>query len=233
MAFFHYIPPTFLRPFADRLRTLSLRPTVLYGEGDERFFPTLLKVGHKFGGIIPKICGVGGKQQLTYVGNAAWAHICAKNALNDNAKKIGGLPIFITDETAVVDTVRFCQRMSSASPSGPAISRRAQICLKPSWWSVPGFITYLIAMLLEFVLRIICPLMHFRIDFPPRGLVSYMTSIFMYSRLRAALHIDYEPRYTEKQALLDSVAWYERWNEAYLNQLDKDRLNKGVMGECN
>lgn len=80
-------------------------------------------------------------------------------------------------------------------------------------------------MLLEFVLRILCPLLHFQIDFPPRGLVSYMSSIFMYSRLRASLHIDYEPRYNEKQALLDSVAWYERWNEAYLNQLDKKKLS--------
>lgn len=213
--------------FAGSLRTLSLRPTVLYGEGDERFVPTLLKVGHKFNGIIPKLCGVGGKQQISYVGNAAWAHICAKNALNEEGgRKIGGLPMFITDDTGVVDTVRFCQRLSSVSPSGPAVSKRAQINLRPSWWSVPFFVTYLIAMLLEFVLRLLCPLLKFRIPFPPRGLVSYQSSIFLYSRLRAALHIDYDPRYTEKQALLDSAAWYEQWNEAYVKQLDKERMNK-------
>lgn len=202
----------------------------MYGEGDERFFPTLLKVGHKFGGLLPKICGVGGKQQLTYVGNAAWAHICAKNALSDKERKIGGLPIFITDDTAVVDTLRFCTRMSSASPSGPAISKRAQIRLRPTWWSVPGFVTYLLAMLFEFVLRVVGPLLNLQIDFPPRGLVSYMSSIFMYSRLRAALHIDYEPRFNEKQALLDSAAWYERWNEGYLNELDKKRLRRSEEG---
>lgn len=40
----------------------------MYGEEDHLFFPTLAKVTNKFGGVIPKILGAGGKHQMTYVG---------------------------------------------------------------------------------------------------------------------------------------------------------------------
>lgn len=53
---------------AGELITVSIRPTVLYGEEDQHFFPTLAKVTKKTGGIIPKILGAGGKHQMTYVG---------------------------------------------------------------------------------------------------------------------------------------------------------------------
>lgn len=196
----------------------------MYGEGDERYLPTLLKIGHKFGGKLPKLVGVGGKQQLTYVGNAAWAHVCAKNALGDNGRKIGGLPVFVTDDSPILDTIRFCQRLSAASPSaGTTVPERAHIRLRPTWWSVPAFLSYLIALLVEVVIRLVSPFVTVQLDFPPRGLISYLSSILMYSRLRAALHLDYEPKYGEEEALARSVAWYERWYEAYQKQMDKDR----------
>lgn len=40
----------------------------MYGEEDHLFFPTLAKVTKRFGGVIPKILGAGGKHQQTYVG---------------------------------------------------------------------------------------------------------------------------------------------------------------------
>jgi hypothetical protein len=39
----------------------------MYGEGDERFFPTILKFADKWNGHIPRIAE-GGKKQMTYVG---------------------------------------------------------------------------------------------------------------------------------------------------------------------
>lgn len=53
---------------AGELITTSIRPTVLYGEEDPYFFPTLAKCTKKLGGIIPKVLGAGGKHQMTYVG---------------------------------------------------------------------------------------------------------------------------------------------------------------------
>lgn len=58
------------------LVTASIRPTIMYGEEDHLFFPTLAKVTKKFGGLIPKVLGAGGKHQQTYVG------MCARNSSN-------------------------------------------------------------------------------------------------------------------------------------------------------
>uniref|UniRef100_A0A1B0CKA8 Putative 3 beta-hydroxysteroid dehydrogenase/delta 5--4-isomerase type 1 zootermopsis nevadensis n=1 Tax=Lutzomyia longipalpis TaxID=7200 RepID=A0A1B0CKA8_LUTLO len=152
------------------------------------------------------IAGVGGKQQLTYVGNAAWAHICAKKALGDAfaCQKVSGLPIFITDDSPIEDTVRFCQRMSK--------SLTPEAKLKPTWWSIPGFMTYFFAWLLEFfTICILKPLFGVSLPFPPRGLVAYSSSIMMYCRLRASIHLDYEPPFNEAQSIQNSAVWYEKY----------------------
>ncbi|XP_059613602.1 3 beta-hydroxysteroid dehydrogenase/Delta 5--_4-isomerase type 4 [Phlebotomus argentipes] len=194
-----------LRDSNEILRTVALRPTILYGECDERFFPLLMRIGVRFGGQIPRIAGVGGKQQLTYVGNAAWAHICAKRALGDAfaRQKISGLPIFITDDTPIEDTIRFCQRISKSLPK--------EAKLRPTWWSLPGFLTYFLAWMLELlVLIVLKPLFGLSLPFPPRGLIAYSSSIMMYCRLRASIHLDYEPPYNEAQCIQNSASWYER-----------------------
>lgn len=53
---------------AGALATVALRPTVMYGEGDQRFVPSIMRLAHRFDQRIPKLAGAGGKQQLTYVG---------------------------------------------------------------------------------------------------------------------------------------------------------------------
>lgn len=39
----------------------------MYGESDERFLPTIMKLADRWNGKIPRICE-GGKKQTTYVG---------------------------------------------------------------------------------------------------------------------------------------------------------------------
>lgn len=55
------------RVVSDHLKTVALRPTLLYGECDERFFPAIMRLSIRFKGKIPRIAE-GGKKQLTYVG---------------------------------------------------------------------------------------------------------------------------------------------------------------------
>lgn len=54
--------------FSDELLTVALRPTMMYGEEDYKFMPTIIKVAHNFNQQIPKLFGQGGKHQITYVG---------------------------------------------------------------------------------------------------------------------------------------------------------------------
>lgn len=53
--------------FIDHLKTVSLRPTWMYGEEDERFFPTIMRFADRWNGQIPRIAE-GGKKQMSYVG---------------------------------------------------------------------------------------------------------------------------------------------------------------------
>lgn len=50
------------------LKTVALRPPLMYGEQDPRFLTNLINAAHKLGGKVPKIGGAGGKQQVVYVG---------------------------------------------------------------------------------------------------------------------------------------------------------------------
>lgn len=50
------------------LKTVALRPPILYGPEDRRFFTRIMSVGERYNGVIPRVCGAGGKQQICYVG---------------------------------------------------------------------------------------------------------------------------------------------------------------------
>ena len=52
----------------ETLKTVALRPTLLYGEGDTHLIPLILKIAKNRNNCLPRISGAGGKQQITYVG---------------------------------------------------------------------------------------------------------------------------------------------------------------------
>lgn len=188
----------------DHLNTVALRPTLMYGECDERFFPTIMRLADRWKGKIPRIAE-GGKKQLSYVGNVAWAHLCTKNKLMTDPKKVSGLPIFVTDDTPVIDTVRLSQRINLDME---------MFKIKPTSWSIPFLLCYLIAMLLEFVLKIGNIFTKMSVEYCPRGLMSFGSSLVLYDRLRAAIACEYEPLYTVSEGFSRSGKWYDQW---YLN----------------
>lgn len=60
---------TIMYLYAGELLTVALRPSIMYGEADYKFIPTLMKIAHWNNQQIPKIAGQGGKHQPTYAGN--------------------------------------------------------------------------------------------------------------------------------------------------------------------
>ncbi|XP_066995623.2 3 beta-hydroxysteroid dehydrogenase/Delta 5--_4-isomerase type 1 isoform X2 [Anabrus simplex] len=166
------------------LRTVALRPTLLYGEQDPRLIPALIRFAEANAGRLIKFAGAGGKQQVTYVGNAAWAHLRAKDVLLLRPSGVGGLPVFITDDTPACDLLHFAQRVTSSVDAPPR-------CLLTRWY-VPSLLAYLVA----FILELIASLLRLRLPFPPRAVVSYLGSILYYNRLRAAILLEYSPIFT-------------------------------------
>ncbi|KAJ9583899.1 hypothetical protein L9F63_021756, partial [Diploptera punctata] len=179
------------------LYTVALRPTLLYGELDRHLIPSLIRLSEKFDGTLPRFAGAGGRQQLTYVGNAAWAHILAKNELLTTRPGggIAGLPIFVTDDTPIDDMIRFVEKVSF-----PRCRR--------SRWYVPSLVAYLVAAMIELFSRVTGT----SLPVPPRGSVSFLGSLILYNRLRAALHLDYSPIYQPEECYNRSKQFYSRHN---------------------
>lgn len=77
----------------DQLKTVSLRPHLVFGPGDQNLIPRLI-ASHKKGKL--KIVGTGeNKVDVLYVENAAQAHLLAWKALRENPEKVEGRPYFL------------------------------------------------------------------------------------------------------------------------------------------
>nr|XP_046481914.1 3 beta-hydroxysteroid dehydrogenase/Delta 5-->4-isomerase type 4 isoform X1 [Neodiprion pinetum] len=186
------------RLFGGTLRTVSLRPPLLYGEGDLGCVWQILKVAKKQGNSLVRVAGVGGKQEMAYVGNMAWAFICAKNALARCPDGIGGLPVFVTDDTTVENLLRFCERLTRNSNHHVTLS-----------WSIPIVVSYICAVIAELAIAYL-PFFRKKLPISPRSLIAYLGSMILHNRSRAAIHIGYTPIFTRDEALRVSSAYYSK-----------------------
>jgi len=73
----------------DYLNAVILRFTPFYGENERYFASRFLKIAKLFSGRLQKFSNIWIRQQPIYVGNAAWALICAKNKMNSDASISG------------------------------------------------------------------------------------------------------------------------------------------------
>lgn len=129
--------------------------------------------------------------------------------MKKSPKNIAGLPVFVTDDTPIEDTARFCQRLSR---------RTDTFNIRPTSWSLPSLLGYWLMILLEMIISMLNPIFGVKLSFQPRALAAYAGSLLQYSRLRAELHMDYEPLYSEERSLDESVKWYEKWYQSYFNK---------------
>ncbi|XP_046401480.1 3 beta-hydroxysteroid dehydrogenase/Delta 5--_4-isomerase type 1 [Ischnura elegans] len=229
------------------LKTVALRPTLLYGEEDYKFVPEICKLADACDGRLIQISGIGGKQQVTYAGNAAWAHLCAKNALKKHPESIAGLPIFVTDDTHLDNTLRFVERVTGGRGPNPRIPNNnslndanAKTERSPyhvTEWSIPMVLSYLVAILFELIMSwLVCPLFQVTLTVSPSAFISYLGSVVFFSRLRASIYMDYEPLYSMEEAIMSSSEFYARVRQMNTGKLGKPqkrnllRLNVGDGG---
>jgi nucleoside-diphosphate-sugar epimerase len=77
------------------LRTIALRPHLVFGPGDRRMLPPVIARAAR--GRLRIIGGGGNRVDLTYVDNAAWAHLDAAAALARPDAACAGRPYFISN----------------------------------------------------------------------------------------------------------------------------------------
>jgi nucleoside-diphosphate-sugar epimerase len=82
------------------LHTLSLRPPVMYGEHDPWYVVSALRAARdRQDGSLIRIGDGSARLQTAYVGNVAWAHLCAARAMTADPGLTSGRPYFVTDDT--------------------------------------------------------------------------------------------------------------------------------------
>ena len=165
-------------------KTLSLRPHLIWGEGDNNFVPTIIKRA-KEGKLV--IVGDGkNKVDFSYIKDCIQAHLCALTALDNNPKS-SGKAYFISqgEPYPLWDWINEVLVRNDL----PKLEKKVSFNL-----------AYSIASVLEFFYKT------FSIKSEPRltrFLVSEMATDHYFDISRARTLLGYEPKYTIKQAFDD------------------------------
>ncbi|XP_015905091.1 3 beta-hydroxysteroid dehydrogenase/Delta 5--_4-isomerase type 3 isoform X2 [Parasteatoda tepidariorum] len=179
----------------DKLRTAAIRPTPFYGEEDKHFFYRMLKMTKNYHGYYQRIRSLDERLQICYVGNAAWAHINAKNRLVVD-ETISGEAFYITDDTPIIDIHEHAAEYLNAR--GFTVST----------FIFPYWLAWLLLSLLILLISVINVFVKFNPNIPPVSQLNYMCSTFFYNRSKATLRLDYQPIFTPEEAKEKSMEYY-------------------------
>ncbi|KAK8772849.1 hypothetical protein V5799_012617 [Amblyomma americanum] len=179
-----------------KFSTLVLRPTAMYGEQDQHFVVQFLRVAKSSKNTLTKIRSVDERFQVTYVGNAALAHLRAMEKLAVD-ESVAGEVFYVTDDTPLEDIYEFLR---------PFVE--CQGC-RLSDYTVPYLLAILVLMLLALVLRLVRPLYRPRAYVPPPSAVTYICTSLFFNRTKATLRLNYYPNVTPDEAVQRSVSYYK------------------------
>ena len=157
--------------------------------------------------------------EILLTGNAAWAHILAKNQLRDNPKELNGDSIFITDDTTIDSPYDFLK---------PFIESKS-MTLSTSLY--PAALAVIFVYIFYIFSRIVKPLTVIDNPFPHPGTVYYTgifivtyffagrfinawlqfltVNIYTFNRLKSILRLNYKPIYDYEQSVANSLSYYK------------------------
>jgi hypothetical protein len=177
------------------LRTVSLRANVMYGEGDPYYVTNGLRTARANGGILQRVGHGRALFQQAYVGNTAYAFLCADRALRSNPD-LGSQVFYVPDDTPVQNTFCFMK---------PYLSSRGY---RLSTWSIPYPITYWSLCLVEMVLWLISPLIKINLKVTSCS-VRYINTDLYFSYQKARRLLNYWPIFSPQVAHQRSLEYYK------------------------
>ena len=177
-----------------QLRTLSVRPTSLYGEHENYLFIHTLRAAAANKGRLLMMSD-GGVRSTTYVGNTMWAHIVASQALKTNGK-VGGEAFFITDDTPVAPVAELVK---------PLLDLRGFTLSK---FTIPFWIAYVITCIIQLCCILFQPFCRVGPQLITRSSLKEYKRNLTFSRQKAEELLRYEPLFTYKQSMERSSSFY-------------------------
>jgi 3beta-hydroxy-delta5-steroid dehydrogenase / steroid delta-isomerase len=184
----------------ESLKTLVLRPTLTYGEGDNIFIPSVLKNAKAQKGVLPKVNHVFIRSQFIYAGNVAWSCLKAKDRIQEDASLAGEI-FFVTDDTPIVDPFDFYK---------PFLEQHG---MTVSSWAYPYWLLILILTIVNVVVRLVKPVFKITLpDYMEPNKIRYIANTFFFNRNKSILRLDYDPLFTPEESEARSMSYYKKLN---------------------
>jgi sterol-4alpha-carboxylate 3-dehydrogenase (decarboxylating) len=183
----------------DGLKACILRPADVYGEGDPYHIGSLLDMVK--GGFYVRLGNGKSKCQHVYVGNIAYAHIIAVQALLSNNNSVAGNIYFITDGPGS-NFFSFYDRI---------IEEAGYKIWPKNLWLPKGF-SMLLGVLSELVALIVRPVKRYTPRMS-RFAVTYTCTDFTFNSQKAEKDFGFSPKYNAKEALEKTVFFYRKERE--------------------
>ena len=181
----------------------------MYGELDPYYITNGLQSAARNNGVLYRVGSCTSKFQQTYVGNSAWAFICADKTLRESKINSGEI-FFIPDETPLQNTFEFMELF---------LQRRN---MKLSNFKIPYVLVYYPVFILECILHLLSPVVKVRLPVVSCS-VKYINNNLYFNGRKAHKMLGYTPLYTPQQSLTRCFTYYTNlklkwfWSNIYKN----------------
>ncbi len=178
----------------ETLRTIALRPSDIFGEGDPYHVPPLIDMAKS--GFYVRIGDGSAQNQHVYVRNMAWAHVLATKALLEKNEKATGKAYFLTD-----------------GPGANFFTFFDDILIQAGYkiWPVnlwlPKGLLYSLGIMAESFALMIRPFKYY-VPKLSRFAVMYTTTSFTFTSAKAEKDFGFYPKYSEEEAMENTVDFF-------------------------
>jgi len=181
---------------SETLKTCILRPSDIYGEEDPYHIGSLIDMAKT--GFYVRLGNGKSKCQHVYVGNMAYAHVLAANALLQNNEKILGKAYLITDGPGSNFFTFFDKIVSGAG---------YKIFPKNLW--IPRPVAYVMGSFSEFAAWLVSPVKKYNPKFS-RFAVVYTCTDFTFNSNLAKTDFGWDPKYSTPEAIEKTICFYKK-----------------------
>lgn len=178
----------------ESLKTCSLRPADIFGEGDPYHIGSLIDMAK--GGFYVRLGNGRSRCQHVYVGNMAHAHVLASAALLNGNKKVEGQSYFLTDG-APTNFFTFFDRFVEGAGY--------RIWPKNIW--LPRWFAYGLGWISESLAIVMRPIKRYSPKMS-KFAVTYTCTDYTFNSEKARLDFGFVPKYDQKEAFERTVAFF-------------------------
>ena len=178
------------------LKTCSIRPADIYGEGDPYHIGALIQMARR--GFYVRLGNGKARCQHAYVGNVAQAHLLAARALLNGSDTAAGQSFFITDGGAT-NCFTFFDRIIEAA--GYPISPK-------NLWLPRGF-AFVIGSVSELIAFLWRPIKKYSPNMS-RFAVTYTCTDYTFTSEKARRELGFTPKYDAQDAFDRTVQYFSR-----------------------